>query len=61
MRYKNQKPMTDLTNCYNCENCIYVGEGGYMCGQNNEIVAEEFVEPTESFYWCNGRRFEPIG
>ena len=57
---KNRKPLTDKINCHNCENCCYVGEGGYMCGCNNEIVIDDFVIPTDEFYWCEGKEFVPL-
>jgi hypothetical protein len=39
-----------------CENCLYIGEGDYMCDTNNEIVIEEW-QPTEDYYYCGGKEF----
>lgn len=46
-------------NCYNCNNCEYIGEGGYMCSMNNDIIIEDW-QPTEDFNSCNGKDFESI-
>ncbi len=46
-------------NCYNCNNCEYVGEGGYMCSMSNDIVIEDW-QPTEDFNSCKGKDFEDI-
>lgn len=45
--------------CYNCEECICVGEGGFLCCANKEhkLVIDDF-EPTDDFYWCKGRKFK---
>lgn len=46
-------------NCYNCNNCVYVGEGGYMCSMSNDIVIDDWI-PTEDFRQCKGKDFEEI-
>jgi hypothetical protein len=55
-RKSNEKPMTKNINCFNCANCTYLSEGGYMCDINNDIVIDDF-EPTDEFYSCKGRSF----
>lgn len=45
--------------CYNCEHCIYIGEGDYICDENNEIVIEDWM-PTDDYVWCNGKSFISI-
>ena len=55
-RKRKSKPMTSERNCFNCANCNYLSEGGYICDCNNDVVIENF-EPTDDFYSCNGRRF----
>jgi hypothetical protein len=42
-----------------CENCIYIGEGDFMCDADDtpRIVLADF-EPTEDFFWCNGSEWE---
>lgn len=32
----------------NCDNCVYVGEGGFMCEITNKIVIDDFI-PTEDY------------
>lgn len=46
-------------NCYNCNKCTYLGEGGYMCEDSQDIVIELW-DPTKKFNSCKGRRFESI-
>jgi hypothetical protein len=46
-------------NCYNCNNCEYVGSSGYMCSINNKIVIEEW-EPTNDYCSCKGKYFENV-
>ncbi len=41
-----------MIDCYDCDNCIYVGEGGYWCDRYNEIVIDDFI-PSNSFMICN--------
>ena len=57
IRVKNRKPCTTMINCFNCEHCTYVGEGGYMCDMTTEIVIDEFIMPTEEFFSCEGKEF----
>ena len=53
-KFKNRKrPMTKEVRCDSCSHCIYVGEGGYICDLNNEIVIEDWI-PTEEYYNCEG-------
>ena len=46
-------------NCHNCNNCVYIGEGDYMCSMSNDIVIENW-QPTEDYYSCEGKEFENI-
>lgn len=46
-------------NCYNCNNCEYIGDGGYMCSMNNDIVIEDW-QPTDDFNSCKGKDFESL-
>lgn len=43
--------------CYECEHCVYLGEGGYMCDLTNDIVIEDW-QPDDAFYHCGGKKFE---
>ena len=58
-RKKNRKPLTQNINCYNCNNCTYIGEGDHFCDMTNDVVISEW-EPTEDFYQCDGKDFEEI-
>lgn len=57
-KHKRKHPELNK-NCYNCNNCEYIGEGGYMCSMNNYIVIEDW-RPTEDFNSCKGKDFENI-
>lgn len=48
-----------IGNCFDCENSTYIGEGDYMCDECGEpvIVITEFIEPTEHFNRCNGKKW----
>lgn len=35
----------------NCENCVYVGEGDFVCLLTHELVLEDFA-PTDNFNCC---------
>jgi hypothetical protein len=60
MSKKKRKHLNpEQKNCYYCEHCIYLGEGGYMCGMNNDIVIEDW-QPTEDFNSCKGKEFVSI-
>ena len=43
-------------NCFYCDKCEYLGEGDYVCDEEQEIVVSSF-EPTEAFLVCKGRKF----
>lgn len=59
-KHKRNHPHPEQTkNCYYCEHCIYLGEGGYMCGMSNDIVIEDW-QPTEDFNSCRGKEFVSI-
>lgn len=45
--------------CHFCENCIYIGEGDYMCDENHDFVIEDW-EPTDDYFSCNGKHFISI-
>ena len=58
-REKKCKPLTQNVNCFNCNNCTYVGDGDHICDMTLDLVIVEW-EPTEDFYICNGKDFEEI-
>lgn len=45
----------EMKNCLDCANCVYVGDGGYLCDCRQEIVIEDFVAPTGEFLCCEGK------
>ncbi len=60
-KFKRNKSLSMESNCFACEHSTYIGEGAYMCSQNNEIIIEEFIIPTEEFYSCHGKEFVSNG
>jgi hypothetical protein len=51
-KHKRKHPELNK-NCFNCNNCEYIGEGDYICSMNNDIVIGEW-QPTEDFNSCGG-------
>lgn len=42
--------------CFNCNNCLPIGDGDHLCDVKNKIVLGGY-EPTDEFYWCEGKHF----
>lgn len=34
-----------------CDSCLYIGEGDFLCDEYQEIVVSDF-EPTDSYLIC---------
>lgn len=59
MSKRKHKPKTGdelVSNCFNCENCQYIGEGDHVCDIHQVGVICEW-EVTEDFYYCCGKDF----
>ena len=43
----------------NCEHCIYIGEGDYICDADSELVLvmEEHC-PNDNYWYCAGTEWE---
>ena len=48
---KRRKKQKKERRCFSCDHCIYIGEGGYICDLNNEVVIDDWT-PTEEFNSC---------
>ena len=59
LAWNREKKDVNPRNCYNCNHCVYVGEGGYICDMSTDVVID-FWEPTEGFNSCKGKDFENI-
>lgn len=46
---KNNQPKI----CSNCANCVYIGEGDYICDVDEPIIVMEDHMPNENFCACN--------
>lgn len=44
--------------CNTCVNCVYIGEGDFICDVNEPILVLEDFTPTEDFMSCNGVDYE---
>lgn len=53
---EKEKEVKAIKSCYDCDNCVYVGEGGFMCLHTNKIVMDDFM-PTDD-YKINCKRWE---
>ncbi len=42
--------------CFNCGNCMYLGDGDYLCDAETAIVVSDFI-PSEDFLCCGGKRY----
>lgn len=43
--------------CENCQECIYVGEGSFICAAGyQKIVIEDFM-PTDDYFHCQGKSY----
>ena len=46
-------------NCYSCENCIYIGEGDYVCLECGSKPVSPIIDhtPTDEFFKCGGKEY----
>lgn len=44
--------MGNTETCLECEECTYIGEGAYFCHEVEEVVIEEFGQPTINWMLC---------
>ena len=51
---KKKKIKTPM--CENCEECVYVGDGGHFCSEHHEIVLEDWC-PTDKYLCCGVKDF----
>lgn len=48
---------TSAATCENCGECMYIGEGAYVCDFDySKIVIDDFT-PTADYLWCSGKYF----
>jgi len=51
---KKKKQSTVACDPAVCDDCIYIGEGDFLCERYQEIVVSEW-EPTEHYLVCGGK------
>ena len=44
-------------NCETCEECIYIGDGDYVCGVDYTKMVMSDCIPTVDFGYCNGEHY----
>lgn len=44
--------------CQNCEHCIYLCEGDFICDMDEPVLVMEDFEPTDDYMSCGGIDFE---
>lgn len=44
--------------CSTCDNCIYIGDGDYLCDVDTVIVMEDHC-PNDNYNYCNECDWEP--
>jgi hypothetical protein len=44
--------------CQNCEHCIYLCEGDFICDMDEPTLIIEEWQPTKDYYNCGGVDFE---
>lgn len=45
--------------CEYCANCTYIGDGDYICDAGITNLPLVDYQPSEDYYWCKGRFFQP--
>lgn len=58
-RKKKKRTPDRERHCFNCDRCLYICEGDYLCELSNEVVIDDW-QPTEHFASCQGKDFKPI-
>jgi len=46
--------------CATCDNCIYIGEGDYICDDTKDIVMEDHT-PNDNYFHCGGSTWKEQG
>ena len=50
---KKKQTKEKIKICSTCANCIYIGEGDYICDVDEPILVMEDHMPNENFCACN--------
>jgi hypothetical protein len=45
-----------MTNCYECDNCVYIGEGDYFCDKVTYALVIENWLPSTGFGGCKNEK-----
>jgi len=44
--------------CNTCVNCVYIGEGDFICDYEEPVLIMEDFTPSDDFMYCNGENYE---
>ena len=44
--------------CNTCVNCVYIGEGDFICDIAEPVLVMEDFTPTDEFMLCQGSEYE---
>ncbi len=45
-------------NCFDCDNCLYIGEGDYICEDFEEpLIVITGHQPYKKFNYCKKKKF----
>ena len=44
--------------CMNCDHCIYIGEGDFICDAGEPFMVMSDWEPTDDYWNCAGCDYE---
>ncbi|MDD4188140.1 MAG: hypothetical protein PHX04_05245 [Bacilli bacterium] len=46
-------------NCFNCDNCLYIGEGDYICeAMEKPVIVITEYQPYKYFNFCKKKKWE---
>ena len=57
MLEREKKSIKEHGTCFDCENCIPIGEGDHLCDCMMALVLEDY-SPTDDFLGCGGSYYE---
>lgn len=49
---EQDKEIQLIEKCTHCTDCIYLGEGDFLCRRNRKIILTDFTMPTKAFGNC---------
>lgn len=44
--------------CIDCDHCVYMCEGDFICDANEPVLIQEDFCPNENYFYCGGEDYE---